>query len=234
MKSSYLPPRGLRRYLAGAAMARAGDEMSGPALLLLGFAATGRPATGSALLASVTIAGAAGGPVFGALLDRSRRPDRLLAGTLAGYALGIVAVQAAVGQLPMPAVVTIALAAGLFNPAVAGGWTAQLPGIVTEGELARGSALDALTYSAASLAGPALAAVVAAGFGARAAVLTAAALVALAVPAACSLSRSPDPGPVPAPRRPMAARQLAAQVARPRWRRGSPRSPPAVRCCGPR
>ncbi len=212
MKSSYRSSRGLRRYLAGAATARAGDEMSGPALLLLGFAATGRPATGSGLLASVTIAGAAGGPLFGALLDRSRRPDRVLAGTLAAYALGIVAVQAAVGRLPMAAVVPIALAAGLFNPSVAGGWTARLPGLVTEGELARGSALDALTYSAASLAGPALAAVVAAGFGARTAVLTAAVLVALAVPAACSRSRS-VPGPALAPRRPWATRQMAAQMA---------------------
>ncbi len=212
MKSSYRSSRGLRRYLAGAATARAGDEMSGPALLLLGFAATGRPATGSGLLASVTIAGAAGGPVFGALLDRSRRPDRVLAGTLAAYALGIVAVQAAVGRLPMAAVVPIALAAGLFNPSVAGGWTAQLPGLVTQGKLARSSALDALTYSAASLAGPALAAVVAAGFGARAAVLTAAVLVALAVPAAYSLPRS-APGPALAPRRPWAARRMAAQMA---------------------
>jgi len=172
--------------------------MSGPALLLLGFAVTGRAAAGSGLLAAVTMAGAAGGPVFGALLDRSRRPDRLLAGTLAAYALGIAAVQAAAGRVAMPAVVAIALAAGLFSPAVAGGWTAQLPGIVTGRGLARGSALDALTYSAASLAGPALAAVVAAGLGARAAVLTAAALVVLAVPAARSLSRyrpSPAAGP---------------------------------------
>ena len=214
MISSYNPPRRLRRYLAGAATARAGDEMSGPALLLLGFAVTGRPATGSGLLASVTIAGAAGGPVFGALLDRSRRPDRVLAGTLAAYALGIVAVQAAVGQLPMPAVIAIALAAGLFNPSVAAGWTAQLPRLVTEGELARSSALDALTYSAASLAGPALAAVVAAGFGARPAVLTAATLVVLAVPAASSLSRYPAAaGPAPAPHRQLAARQLVAQLA---------------------
>ena len=96
----------LWKYLGGTTVSRAGDEMTGPALLLLGFAVTGRPGTGSALLASVTIAGAAGGPVFGALLDRSRRPDRILAGTLAGYALGIVAVQAAVGQLPMPTVIT--------------------------------------------------------------------------------------------------------------------------------
>jgi MFS family permease len=163
--------------------------MSAPALLLLGFAVTGRPETGSGLLASLTIAGAAGGPLFGALLDRSRRPDRLLAGTLVAYALGIVALQAAVGRLPMPALAAIALLAGLFNPAVAAGWTAQLPRVVTGRELDRGSALDALTFSAASLAGPALAAGIAAGIGARAAVLTAAGLVALAVPPACSLSR---------------------------------------------
>jgi MFS family permease len=189
MISRYADKRGLRRYLAGAAAARAGDEMSGPALLLLGFAVTGRPETGSGLLASLTIAGAAGGPLFGALLDRSRRPDRLLAWTLIAYALGIVAVQAAAGRLPMPALAAIALLAGLFNPAVTGGWTAQLPRVVTGRELDRGSALDALTFSAASLAGPALAAGVAAGIGARAAMLTAAALVALAVPSACSLSR---------------------------------------------
>ena len=78
MTSRYTDGRGLRRYLAGATAARAGDEMSGPALLLLGFAVTGRPQTGSGLLASLTIAGAAGGPLFGALLDRSRRQGGVL------------------------------------------------------------------------------------------------------------------------------------------------------------
>ena len=189
MNTRYPVARQLRGYLAGATAARAGDEMSGPALLLLGFAVTGRPQTGSGLLACLTIAGAAGGPLFGALLDRSPRPDRVLAGTLAAYALGITALQAAVGRLPAPALAAIALLAGLFSPAVAGGWTAQLPRVVTGPELNRGSALDALTFSAASLAGPALAAGVAAGIGARAAVLTAAGLIVLAVPSACSLSR---------------------------------------------
>ncbi|HEY0999379.1 MAG TPA: MFS transporter [Streptosporangiaceae bacterium] len=214
MISRYADGRGLRRYLAGAAAARAGDEMSAPALLLLGFAVTGRPATGSGLLASLTIAGAAGGPMFGALLDRSRRPDRLLAWTLVAYAMGIAAVQAAVGRLPMPALAAIALLAGLFNPAVTGGWTAQLPRVVTGRELDRGSALDALTFSAASLAGPALAAGVAAGIGARAAVLTAAALVALAVPSACSLSRyRPDAAMGAGQRRVALWRQMAAGFA---------------------
>ena len=216
-------PRGVWRYLAGAAAARAGDEMSGPALLLLGFAVTGRPATGSALLAGVTIAGAAGGPAFGALLDRSRAPERVLAGTLAAYALGIAAVQVAVGRLPRPAVLLIALAAGMFSPAVAGGWTSQLPRLVTGPALARGSALDAMSYSAASLAGPALAALVAAGVSPAAAVLTAAGLTGLAVPAALALARYP----------------ARAAPARTGWhgtgrsRRDLPPSSGAARCCGP-
>ena len=214
MNSRYQVARGLRGYLAGATAARAGDEMSGPALLLLGFAVTGRPGTGSGLLASLTVAGAAGGPLFGALLDRSRRPDRLLAWTLVAYALGIVAVQAAAGRLPMPALAAIALLAGLFNPAVTGGWTAQLPRVVTGRELDRGSALDALTFSAASLAGPALAAGVAAGIGARAAVLTSAGLVALAVPSACSLSRYRPPAAMKTGERRLALRrQMAAGFA---------------------
>ena len=204
-------PRGLWKYLAGAAAARAGDEMSGPALLLFGFAVTARPGTGSELLASLTIAAAVGGPAFGAVLDRSPRPDRVLAVTLAAYALGLVAIQAALGHLPIPLVVLVALAAGLFSPAVAGGWTAQLPRIVTGAELTRASALDSMSYSAASLAGPALAAGTAAWLGARWAVVTAAALVALAVPAACSLARyRPPPPAVPVQ---AAYRQVAAGFA---------------------
>jgi len=204
-------PRGLSKYLAGAAAARAGDEMSGPALLLLGFAITGRPATGSEVLAGLTIAAAAGGPAFGAVLDRSPRQDRVLAVTLAAYALGLVALQAALGHLPIPLVVVVALAAGLFSPAVAGGWTAQLPRIVTGPGLARASALDSMSFSAASLAGPALAALIAAAIGARWAVVSAAALVGLAVPAARSLARyRPPQGAV---RVQSAYRQVAAGFA---------------------
>src|ERR1700691_1316972 len=208
MNSRYALWRRLWRYLGGAAAARAGDEMSGPALLLLGFAVTRGPTAGSELLASLIVAAAVGGPAFGALLDRSRPPPRLLAGTLAVYAVGIVAISAALGRVPMAAVVPLAMVTGVFNPAVAGGWTAQLPRLVTGAELARGSALDALSYSAASLAGPALAAVIAVGFGARVAVLAAAGLVGLAVPAARSLSRYPPTAGGPA-----AAPSLAAGLA---------------------
>ena len=218
MESSYTPWRTLGKYLGGTLTSRAGDEMAGPALLLLGFAVTGRPAVGSALLAGLTIGAAVGGPLFGALLDRSPRPDRVLAVTLASYTMGVIAVAAAVGRLPVPLVMLIALAAGLFTAAVAGGWTSQLPRIVTGTVLGRGFALDAMTYSAASLAGPALAAVIAATLGARTAVVTAAALVALAVPSACSLPRHPvaqHGGPRPVPRRQVAAGFAAILTRRP-------------------
>ena len=209
-------------YLGGAAASRAGDEMTGPALLLLGFAATGRPGTGSVLLASLTITAAAGGPLFGAMLDRSPRPDRVLAVTLAVYALGVIALAAAVGRAPLPLAVLIALAAGLFAPAVAGGWTSQLPRVVTGPALDRGFALDAMSYSAASLIGPALAAlpgmVTAAGLGARIAVIAAASLVVLAVPSARWLSRyppAPAAAPPPAPHRQVAAGFAAILTRRP-------------------
>jgi MFS family permease len=179
------------RYLVGASVARMGDESSGPALLLLGFAVTRSAGAGSALLAGLTIAAAAGGPLFGAALDRSPRPERVLAAALAAYALGIGAIQVSMGRLPLLLVVCLAVVTGLSGPAVAGGWTSQLPRVVSRDALARCSALDALTFDVASLAGPALAAVIAAWLGARSAVAVSAALVALAVPAACSLAPAP-------------------------------------------
>src|ERR1035441_2851330 len=115
VKRRYMSRRALGKYLGGAAAARAGDEMSGPPLPLLGCPVPGRASTGSELLASLTIAAAAGGPLFGALLDRSRRPDRLLAATLAAYAIGIIALASAVGRLPILVVVLIALTDGPFK-----------------------------------------------------------------------------------------------------------------------
>lgn len=79
----------LRVYLVGAVAARAGDEASGPALMLAGFALTGSTTDASSLLAGITISAAVGGPVLGTLLDRASRPGRLLAGALVVYAAGL-------------------------------------------------------------------------------------------------------------------------------------------------
>ena len=79
----------LRSYLAGATAARTADEMSAPALLLLGLAVTGSARSAALLYAGLTISAAAGGLVLGALLDRSDRPGRLLGWALTGYAAGL-------------------------------------------------------------------------------------------------------------------------------------------------
>jgi MFS family permease len=178
------------RYLTGATTARTGDEMSGPALLLLAFAITGSAAAGSALLAGLTIAAALGGPLFGVLVDRNQRPPRVLAAALAGYALGLGVLLVSVGRIPLPAAVGVAVVTGLFAPAVAGGWSSQVPRLVSGPSLARASALDGLTFSSASLVGPAVASGVAALAGARLATALAAGLVALAVPVALSVGRA--------------------------------------------
>ncbi|MFI1583524.1 MFS transporter [Embleya sp. NPDC020630] len=209
--------RGIWPYIAGAAAARTGDEMSGPALLLAGLAATGSPATASALLAAVTAAAALGGPVFGVLLDRSPRPGRLLTATLAGYAAALGAILATLGRTPIAITLLIALTAGLAGPALTGGWTSQLPRVVTPADLPRATTYDAMTFNLAALTGPALAGIVTTLAGARAAMTTAIVLICLALPAARAL----PPARAQAPTR----TQVAARTQVLRRRRLTP--PPA-------
>ncbi|WP_108989786.1 MFS transporter [Streptomyces coelicoflavus] len=182
-------PKGysVRSYLAGATAARVGDEMSGPALLLAGLAVTGSATGASSLLAGITVAAAVGGPVLGALLDRAVRPGRLLACALALYAAGLAAILAGLGRLPTAWTVLLAVLTGLLGPALSGGWTAQLPRVAAAPRLPRANALDAMTFGAAALAGPALAGAAAEVLGASAAVVVAAALVAVAAPVAWRL-----------------------------------------------
>ncbi|WP_432131822.1 MFS transporter [Streptomyces tendae] len=222
-------PKGysLRFYLTAATAARAGDEMSGPALLLAGLAVTGSTTDASALLAGITVSAAVGGPLLGALLDRARRPGRLLAGALALYAAGLLVILAGLGRLPMACTLPLTVLTGLLGPALSGGWTAQLPH-VADARLPRANALDAMTFGVASLAGPALAGGVAVLLGAPSAVAASAALITAAVPAAWRLPArgAPDRDARPAPvagalaagfrivlRRPLLARATFTSVA---------------------
>ncbi|MEU0678089.1 MFS transporter [Streptomyces sp. NPDC006172] len=188
-------------YLTGALTARTGDEMSGPALLLAAYALTGSAARASVLLAAATVAAAVGGPVLGVLLDRAERPDRLLAAALALHALGLAAVLLTLDRLPFPLTLLLAVLSGLPGPALSAGWTARMP-LTTS----RAAALDAMTFDAASLAGPSLAALVTRLSSAQAAVVTAVTLICTAIPAALRLPGRGAGGSEPAaPRRPESA-----------------------------
>ncbi|MGW1256491.1 MFS transporter [Streptomyces sp. NPDC002513] len=181
----------LRLYLAGAVAARAGDEMSGPALMLAGFALAGSTVEASSLLAGITISAAVGGPVLGVLLDRAGRPGRLLAGALVLYAVGLGMILVGLGRLPFAVTLMIAVVTGLLGPALSGGWTAQLPRVVLGEHLPRANALDAMTFSVASLAGPAFAGGVAEALGAPSAMVVSVVLIASALPAAWMLPARP-------------------------------------------
>ncbi|MFJ7192710.1 MFS transporter [Streptomyces bacillaris] len=183
-----------RSYLVGALAARTGDDMAGPALLLAALALTGSAAGASSLLSAVTVSAAIGGPVLGALLDRSPRPGRLLAGALVLYAAGLAVVLGGLGRVPVAVTLLVAVVTGLLGPALSGGWTAQLPRTVPAGRLPRANALDAMTFGVAGLAGPALAGGVAEAVGAPTAVVVSAVLIAAAAPAAWRLP--PVSGPV--------------------------------------
>ncbi|MFE4828306.1 MFS transporter [Streptomyces sp. NPDC056672] len=190
----------LRCYVTGAAAARTGDEMSGPALLLAGLAVTGSASTATALLAGITVSAAVGGPVFGVLLDRSARPGRLLAVALGAYGAALVVILLSLGRVPLVATVLVAVCAGLLGPALSGGWTAQLPCVVGRKDLPRATALDAMTFNFASLTGPALAGTAAGLAGAPIGVIVSVGLIGAAVPVAWRLPgvRGGEPGEVPA------------------------------------
>ncbi|MEV6756932.1 MFS transporter [Streptomyces sp. NPDC051214] len=181
----------LHLYLAGAVAARAGDEMTGPALMLAGYAVAGSTVEASSLLAGITISAVVGGPVLGALLDRAQRPGRLLAGALLMYATGLAVLLVSLGRIPFTVTLLIAVVTGLLGPALSGGWTAQLPRVALGDHLPRANALDAMTFNVASLAGPALAGGVAEAWGAPSAVVASVALIGLALPAAWVLPARP-------------------------------------------
>lgn len=160
--------------------------------MLAGFALAGSAVEASSLLAGITISAAVGGPVLGALLDRSGRPGRLLAGALFLYAAGLGTILVGLGRLPFAVTILIAVVTGLLGPALSGGWTAQLPRVVPVDRLPRANALDAMTFSVASLAGPALAGGVTEALGAPSAMAVSVALIALALPTAWRLPARPD------------------------------------------
>lgn len=184
----------LWRYMAGAVAARTGDEMSGPALLVTGLTVTGSPVTASWLLAGLTVSAAVGGPLLGVLLDRTRRPGRLLAWCLCGYAAGLLLILHGLGRAPDAALVAVAVVAGLLGPALAGGWTAQLPLVAGPGRMGRANALDSMSYNVAGLAGPAVVGVMAAADDGGAAVLVCTGLLVAALPVAWTLPPRGDGG----------------------------------------
>ncbi|MER6949382.1 MFS transporter [Nonomuraea sp. NPDC000554] len=214
----------LSRYMVGALTARTGDEMSGPALLVVGLTATSSPVVASWLLAGLTVSAALGGPLLGVLLDRASRPGRLLGWCLLGYAAGLVIVSLGLGRVPVGVLIGVAAVTGLLGPSLNAGWTAQLPLVAPGSRLHRANALDSMTYNVAGLAGPAVVGVLTTLGGGFTAVVASVVLLLVAAPAAWRLPHN-HPAESPPPDRPPPPAQRSIQV--------SPPSQPSIQTSPP-
>ena len=184
---------GLRTYYLAATLARVGDEMVAFALVLLVLARTGSPGLAGVTGAAYALPAVLTGPVLGAWLDRTTH--RRLALGINQTVLGatMLTMLAVVGHTSHWVTPALAAVAGATLPMVSGGFTSMLPLFVPKPLLPRANSFEAVSFSTATIAGPATAATVAAAVSVEAAVVT------IAVFAAASLvaiSRLPMLPPV--------------------------------------
>jgi predicted MFS family arabinose efflux permease len=175
-------------YLA-ATLSRLASEMFAVAVVLLVLDRTGRPGLAGAVVAATTLPSVVTGPVLGAWLDRTPRRRVALASNQVLLGASLLAILAAAGRAPGWSLLPLAALAGITAPLATGGYTSMIPLLVPERLLPRANALEASSFNAAVIAGPALAGVVAAGFGPATAVLLEATFAVLALLAIARLPR---------------------------------------------
>ena len=137
---------------------RTAAEMAIPGLLFLALAQGRSPGQAGLLVATLVGTGAVTGPVVGVVLDRSRHTQVVFAAATLLMAAGLLLLIAGIKDWAVWGLVTAAAMTGAASPVVAGGWTAQLPRMVSESQLPRALALDAGTYNVAGIIGPTIAA----------------------------------------------------------------------------
>jgi predicted MFS family arabinose efflux permease len=170
---------GYAAFYVAATLARLASEMFAVAAVLLVLDRTGRPALAGAVVAATTLPSVASGPVLGAWLDRTPHRRSALASNQVLFAASLLAILAAAGRAPGWSLLALAALAGAAAPMATGGFTSLIPVLVPEPLLPRANALEASSFNAAGIAGPALAGAAAAGFGPAVAVAMEAALAVL-------------------------------------------------------
>ncbi|TJZ41609.1 MFS transporter [Streptomyces piniterrae] len=156
------PTAPLRLYLATAFLARLAEEGMAVAVVMLALHRTGGAAGGAFVLTAWMAPHVLAAPLVGALAARVQRPRLFYLCALGGFAAAIAALAGLIGRAPAPVALAVALAGGSCGPAVYGGLSSLIAGLVPEGAPRdRAYALDAAVYSAASVAGPAAVSIVA-------------------------------------------------------------------------
>lgn len=147
----------MRAYYTAATLARLGDEMVAVALPLFMLARTGNAALTGIVVAAYSLPSVLTGPLLGSWLDGTKRRRAVLAANqvaLAAAMLGLIAA-------PVWAAPLFAVLAGLALPMTSAGFSAMVPRLAGPERLTRANSLDSMSFSVASMAGPAVAAAVA-------------------------------------------------------------------------
>ncbi len=168
-------------YFVAATLARVGDEMVVFTLVLLVLDRTDSPALAGITGAAYALPAIVTGPLLGAWLDRTQYRRTALALNQAVLGAVMVAMLAVVGHSAHWVTPLLAAVAGTTLPMVSGGFTSMLPSLVSSERLARANSLEAASFGAATIAGPAAAATI------TAAVSVDAAAVVITVTAAFSI-----------------------------------------------
>ena len=156
------PTGPLGRYAVAAAAVRTADEGARIALTLLAMERLDSAALGGGLVAVLLVPHVLAAPGVGLLVDRSRRPGVLIGAAAAAFGLALVSAALALGRLPTPLVLAVLLAGGCCAPALTGGLSSRLAPLVPAQRLPRAFGVDSLTFNTAGIAGPAVAATLAA------------------------------------------------------------------------
>ena len=155
----------LTRYLVAAALARVADEGARVSLVLLALHQTRSAAVGGAMIAALLVPHVVAGPLVGWVVDGASHPGRVLGAAIFLFAGSLLCVALLLGHTGLWLILAILLLGGCCGPAVTGGLTSRLPSLVGEQRAPRAFGLDSLFYNVASMAGPALAGIVAAAAG---------------------------------------------------------------------
>jgi predicted MFS family arabinose efflux permease len=176
---------GLRRqpgyvvFALAATLVRVAMEMFSVAVVLLLLARTGSAAVAGATVAAVTFPSLISGPLLGAWLDLTGKRRGIMLLDQAILVGALVAILVLAGHVPDWVIPLIALGPGVTHPLSFGGFTSLIPVLVPEDLLPSANAIEGASFNVALIAGPAVAGLVAAAFGATAAVGVEAALSAI-------------------------------------------------------
>ncbi|MEU5994411.1 MFS transporter [Spirillospora sp. NPDC047418] len=178
-------------HLTSATMLRVSAEGVATALVLTVQARTGHAATAGYLQTAMTLPYVLSGPIIGNALDRAGRPRSIAVALAACYAVATALLLVMAGSSPIFLALCAAAVIGCTEPIVVA-LTSLLPRFVPAGRLSRAYGLEASSYNLAGIAGPGLAAGLAALAGGE---YAGTAVVAVGVLGLLTLPLLPFPGP---------------------------------------